>query len=90
MDRQASQKWTSYATGLAVVCLLGLALTLVFGLATPQVRTILMVGILVSGTIALVGQARQKCPHCGEPYGYRFKVVNTHLCPKCGEDTRAI
>ena len=84
----ASQQWSNYAFGLALVCLAALALSHGLGFATPLLSGILMIGIVISGTAAWAIQARQPCPHCGALYGYRFRVTNTHLCPTCGADLR--
>ncbi len=89
MDQPPYQKWSSAAFGLAALCLGGIALSNVFGIATAQLNGVLLAGIFISGTLAWVIQARQKCPHCGEPYGYAFRIVNAHLCRKCGGDMRS-
>jgi hypothetical protein len=88
MNDKLGQKLNSYALGLAVVCLLALALASVFGLATTAVKTVLMVGITVSGTVAWVVHAQQKCRHCDAPNGFRIRLVNSHLCAKCGGELR--
>lgn len=86
----ASRQWSSYAFGLAFACLMAIALSHVFGIASPELSTILMVGIVISGTIAWAIQARQNCPHCGTLYGYGFRIVNAHICKKCGGDFRDV
>lgn len=83
-----SQKWSDYAFGLALACLLGMALAHVFGLATLAVNTVFVAGVLISGTAAWVIQARLVCPHCGSRYGYGIRILNSHLCPKCKGDMR--
>ena len=88
MKDEVGQRLNIYALGLAVVCLVALALANVFGLATTAVKTTLMVGITVSGTVAWIVHAHQKCRHCGTPHGYRIRLVNSHLCPKCKGDMR--
>jgi hypothetical protein len=79
-----SQKWSSYASSIAVLSLLGLALMHVFGVATPQLSLIVMGGIVASGTVAWLVQAKQPCPDCGQLYGYRFRFVNARVCRNCG------
>ncbi len=86
MNPPPHQKWSSAAFGLAGVCLAAIALAKLFGFATPALSGVLMAGIVISGTAAWFIQARQKCPHCGESYGYGFRLVNAHLCRKCGGD----
>jgi len=88
MNQPPYQKWSSYAFGLAGICLAALALASVFDFASPALSSILMAGIVISGTAAWIIQARHKCPHCGEPYGYGVRLVNAHLCRKCGGDIR--
>lgn len=84
----ASRQWSSYAFGLAFACLMAIALSQIFGFASPQLSTVLMIGIVVSGTAAWAIQARQTCPHCGTLYGYGFRIVNAHICRSCGGDFR--
>jgi len=86
MNPQPHQKWNSYAFGLAGICLAALALANLFGFSTPALSSVLMAGILISGTAAWIIQARQKCPHCGEPYGYGIRIMKANLCRKCGGD----
>lgn len=88
MTPQPYQKWSSYAFGLAGICLALLALANVFGFTSPVLNSALMGGILVSGTAAWIVQARQTCPHCGESYGFRIRIVNVNICCKCGSDIR--
>ncbi len=80
------QKWSSYAFGLAGLCLAVLALANVFGFTSRALNSVLMTGIFVAGTAAWIVQARQICPHCGVPYGYRIRIVNANICRKCGGD----
>ena len=84
MNRQPYQKWSSAAFGLAGICLAAIALSNLFGFATPALNGVLMVGIVISGTAAWIIQARQKCPHCGELFGYGIRIMNTDRCRKCG------
>jgi hypothetical protein len=46
------------------------------------------VGITVSGTVAWVVHAQQKCRHCDAPNGFRIRLVNSQLCAKCGGELR--
>lgn len=78
------QRWTSRAYGFAGACLFALALAEFFGIATPELRTILMLGILAAGTASWVLQAKRKCSNCGRLYGYHFRLVNANMCHKCG------
>ena len=80
----ASKKWSSYASSLAVLALLALALMHVFDLATPVLNVIVMGCIVVSGTAAWLVQAKQPCPDCGRLYGYRFRFVHARICRHCG------
>ena len=82
------QKWSTAAFGLAALCLAGLALSSVLGMATATVSLVLLGGILVSGTLAWTLQARHKCPHCGHRYGYGLRIVRANSCRRCGGDTR--
>ena len=79
-----SKKWSSYASSLAVLSLLALALLHVFGLATPTLNLISMACIVASGTAAWLVQAKQPCPDCGQLYGYRFRFVHARICRNCG------
>jgi hypothetical protein len=88
MNPPPHQKWSSAAFGLAGLCLAALALSTLFGFATPTLSRVLMAGIFISGTAAWIIQARHICPHCGEPYGYGVRIVNSHLCRKCRGDIR--
>ena len=88
MSPQPHEKWSSAAFGLAGICLAALALANLFGLTTPRLNGVLMAGILISGTAAWIIQARQKCPHCGETYGYGVRIVKANSCRKCGGDFR--
>ncbi|MDH3196041.1 MAG: hypothetical protein OEL78_07000 [Hyphomicrobiales bacterium] len=88
MNSPPYQKWSSAAFALAGICLAVLALATVFGFASPALSAVLMAGMVIAGTAAWAVQARQKCPHCGEPYGYGIRIVNTHRCRKCGGDFR--
>ena len=86
MNPPPHQTWSSAAFGLAGVCLAAMALANLFGFSSAQLSRVLMAGIFISGTAAWIIQARQKCPHCGEPYGYGVRIGKTHLCRKCGGD----
>lgn len=80
------QMWVSRAYGLAAFCLFALALAEFAGVATPLLRTVLMLGILAAGTAAWVMQAKRKCPRCGHLYGYHFRLVKANICTKCGAE----
>lgn len=80
------QKWVSRVYAFAAMCLATLAILEVTDLATPFLQTILMLGIMFSGTAAWVMQAKRKCPKCGELYGYHFRIVNANICRFCGEE----
>ncbi|MEL6961959.1 MAG: hypothetical protein AAGA73_08265 [Pseudomonadota bacterium] len=80
----ASKKWSSYASSLAVLSLLALALMHVFDIATPTLNLVIMGSIVASGTVAWLVQAKQPCPDCGRLYGYRFRFVNARHCRHCG------
>lgn len=88
MDEGTGRKWSSHASILAGVCLFALALSHVFGLATPLTNLVLGLGVVAAGTVVWAIQARQKCPRCGTPYGYRVRLLKANLCPKCGFDLR--
>ena len=79
-----SKRWSAYASSLAVLSLLALALLHVFGLATPELNLVVMACIVASGTVAWLVQARQRCPDCGKPYGYRFRFMHARICRNCG------
>ncbi len=79
-----SKTWSSYASSLAVLSLLALALMHAFGFATPVLSAIVMGCIVASGTVAWLVQAKQPCPDCGQLYGYRFRFVHARICRNCG------
>lgn len=80
------QKWVSRAYAFAGACLFALAIAEVSGHATPLLRTLLMLGIAASGTVAWIMQAKRKCPECGQLYGYGIRIVNANVCRHCGAD----
>jgi hypothetical protein len=80
----ASKKWSSYASSLAVLSLLALALMHAFGMATPILSLVAMGCIVASGTVAWLVQAKQPCPDCGRLYGYRFRFMHARICRHCG------
>ena len=88
MKLQPYQKWSTIAFGLAGLCMAALAISILLGFSSPQLSRVLMAGIFISGTAAWIIQARQKCRHCGKPYGYGVRIVNSHRCRKCGGDYR--
>jgi len=79
-----SKKWSSYASSLAVLSLLVLAVLHVLGIASPTLNMIVMSCIVASGTTAWLVQAKERCPKCGELYGYRFRFVQARACRHCG------
>lgn len=80
------QRWVTRAYGFAATCLFALAIAEFFDVATPLLRTLLMLGIGAAGTAAWVMQAKRKCPECGHLYGYHFRIVNANMCVKCGAE----
>lgn len=80
------QNWVTRVYGFAAACLLALALAEFFGFATPQLQTLLMLGIVAAGTAAWVLQAKRKCRNCGQLYGYHFRLVKANFCHKCGAE----
>ena len=80
------EMWVTRAYGFAAFCLAALAVVEITGNATPFVRTLLMLGIVLAGTASWVLQAKRKCPQCGVLYGYHFRIVNANKCHKCGAD----
>lgn len=80
------EKWVTRAYGFAAACLFALALAEFFGFATPQIQTLLMLGIMVAGTAAWVLQAKRICHNCGQLYGYHFRLVKANMCHKCGAE----
>ncbi len=78
------QRWTSRAYGFAGVCLFALASAEFFGFSTPELRSVLMLGILAVGTASWVLQAKRKCSNCGRLYGYHLRIVNANKCRRCG------
>ena len=85
---QGIERWSNAALLVAVASLGAIAFFNAFGLDTPTINTVLMIGIMISGTVFWAIQARQPCPHCGAPYGYGFRIVNAHICRSCGGDIR--
>lgn len=79
-----SKKWSFYASSVAVLSLLALAVMHVAGFATPTLTLIAMGCIVASGTVAWLVQARQPCPDCGRLYGYRFRFLHARICRHCG------
>lgn len=80
------QKWVTRIYGFAAACLFALALAEFFDFATPQIQTLLMLGIMAAGTIAWVLQAKRVCHNCGQSYGYHFRLVKANMCHKCGAE----
>jgi hypothetical protein len=80
------QRWITRAYAFAAFCIFALALAEFFGFATPQVQTLLMLGIMIAGTAAWVMQAKRKCHNCGQLYGYHFRLVKANICHKCGAE----
>ena len=80
------QRWVSRAYAFAGACLFALAIAEISDHATPVLRTLLMLGIAASGTVAWVMQAKRECPKCGRLYGYGIRIVNANVCRYCGED----
>ncbi len=80
------QRWISRAYAFAAACLFALALVEFFDYATPQIQTLLMLGIMLAGTAAWVMQAKRKCHNCGQLYGYHFRLVKANMCHKCGAE----
>ena len=80
------QRWVTRAYGFAAFCLAALAFVEITSTSTPFVRTLLMLGIVLAGTVAWVMQAKRKCPQCGVLYGYHFRIMNANKCRKCGAE----
>ena len=80
------QKWVTRVYGFAAACLFALALAEFFDIATPQIQTLLMLGIVAAGTASWVLQAKRKCHNCGQLYGYHFRLVKANVCHKCGAE----
>lgn len=80
------EKWVSRAYGFAAACLFALALVEFFDVTTPQIQTLLMLGIIAAGTAAWVLQAKRICHNCGQLYGYHFRLVKANMCHKCGAE----
>jgi uncharacterized protein (DUF983 family) len=80
------QKWISRAYAFAAACLGALAIIEATDTATPLLRTILMIGIVLAGTAAWAMQAQRKCPQCGAQYGYHFRFMRANICRKCGAE----
>jgi hypothetical protein len=81
-----SKKWSSYASSITVLSLLVLAVMHVFGIATPTLTLVVMGCIVASGTVGWLVQAKQPCPGCGHPYGYRFRFLHARICRRCGAE----
>lgn len=81
-----AQRWISRSYAFAAACLFALALVEFFDAATPQIQTLLMLGIMIAGTAAWVMQAKRKCHNCGQLYGYHFRLVKANMCHKCGAE----
>ncbi len=86
MKPVAEWDWGSISFSLAAICLFLLAGLSIFGLATPKVSASLMLGLGFAGVIAWAIQAKRHCPHCGAPYGYRFRIFKVNDCLMCGEN----
>ena len=85
-SNESYQKWVSRVYGFAAACLFALAIVEFFDVATPQIQTLLMLGIVAAGTAGWVLQAKRKCPNCGQLYGYHFRLVKANMCHKCGAE----
>lgn len=71
---------------LAALCLAGLAAITVLRIDSAAARNVLMLGVAIAGTGAMILHARRRCPGCGEPYGYRFRITKANTCLKCGAE----
>lgn len=85
-QRQRRQRWNSLCIGVAGVCLAGLMFGEALGLTEPWFRGLMMIGVAIGGTGAIIVHARRKCPNCGEPYGYHLRLVNMNTCRHCGAE----
>jgi len=82
------ERWNNLAFGLGALCLLFIAFTEALGLSTATLRNVLIGGVFVAGTIMWLVQARKHCPHCGQMFGYHFRILRGNQCRKCGGDIR--
>lgn len=88
MDEKTDRKLTTSASVVAGTCLLVLALVHVFGLSRTEIDLALIGGLVAAGTVVWVVQAQRKCRKCGTAYGYRVRLLRSHVCRKCGADLR--
>lgn len=79
-----AEKFAEPLLWLAMVCIGGLIFVEIFQLSTPGIRATLLLGMLISGGVYYVGQARRACPHCGKTIGYRINLLKPQQCRNCG------
>lgn len=71
---------------LAAGSIVGLALVEIWNVEAPVLRWGFMAGIGLAGTVAILIQAKRKCPQCGTPYGYRPRLFKSSKCRNCGAE----
>lgn len=77
---------SSLASSITVLAVIGLALMHVLGFATKELNVIALGAIVIAGTAGWLIQARQPCPGCSKPYGYRFRFLHARTCRNCGAE----
>lgn len=71
---------------VAAASIAGLALLEVTAVEAPLLRWVFMGGIVLAGTVAYFLQAQRRCASCGEPFGYKLRLLRSSTCPHCGAD----
>lgn len=82
------ERWTNIAIAISAVCLMVVAVAEAIGFHSTELRYAMLAGIIVSGTIVWIIQARKVCPHCGKRFGFSFRIFKTYQCRNCGGDIR--
>lgn len=82
----SNKTWSSIASSVTVLAVIGLALMHTLGLATTELNLVALGAIVMAGTAAWLTQAKQPCPGCGKLYGYRFRFMHARICRNCGAE----
>ena len=86
MATPISKTLSSIASSITVLAVIGLAILHVLGLATQTLNMTILGAIVIAGTAGWLIQAKQPCPGCGKPYGYRFRFLHARICRQCGAE----
>ena len=88
MSNPRHERWNTAAIVLGALCLLVISVTEATGLATPTMRNVLLLGLVVAGTVMWLVQSAKHCPHCGQRVGLGLRLLKPYQCRNCGGDIR--